>query len=215
VLGQGGFGITYLAVQTSLNRNVAIKEFFMKDFCSRDEATFSMSAPSTGSGKLVDQYRKKFIKEAMNLAKLNHPNIISVIEVFEENETVYYVMPYLSKGSLQDYVEKHGALSENIHVKTVPGSFELIYGAHQMTLNDGYDAVIILGAVIRGETPHFDYICQGVTEGIARLNATSNIPVVYGLLTTNDLQQARDRSGGKHGNKGDECAIVAIKMAKF
>jgi 6,7-dimethyl-8-ribityllumazine synthase len=112
-------------------------------------------------------------------------------------------------------LEKHGALPENIHVKTVPGSFELVYGAHQMTLNDGYDAVIILGSVIRGETPHFDYICQGVTEGIARLNATSNIPVVFGLLTTNDLQQARDRAGGKHGNKGDECAVVAIKMAKF
>ena len=96
-------------------------------------------------------------------------------------------------------LEKHGALPENIHVKTVPGSFELIYGAHQ----------------IRGETPHFDYICQGVTEGIARLNATSNIPVVFGLLTTNDLQQAKDRAGGRLGNKGDECAVVAIKMAKF
>ena len=112
-------------------------------------------------------------------------------------------------------LEKHGALPENIHVKRVPGSFELIYGAHQMTLNGGYDAVIILGSVIRGETPHFDYICQGVTQGIARLNATSNIPVVFGLLTTNDLQQARDRAGGRLGNKGDECAIVAIKMAKF
>jgi 6,7-dimethyl-8-ribityllumazine synthase len=112
-------------------------------------------------------------------------------------------------------LERHGALPENIHVKTVPGSFELIYGAHQMTLNDGYDAVIILGSVIRGETPHFDYICQGVTEGIARLNATSNIPVIYGLLTTNDLQQAKDRAGGRLGNKGDECAVVAIKMAKF
>ena len=112
-------------------------------------------------------------------------------------------------------LEKHGAIPENIHVKTVPGSFELIYGAHQMSLNDGYDAIIILGCVIRGETPHFDYICQGVTQGIARLNATGNIPVIYGLLTTNDLQQARDRSGGRFGNKGDECAIDAIKMAKF
>ena len=114
-----------------------------------------------------------------------------------------------------DTLEKHGALPENIHVKTVPGSFELIYGARQMTLNDGYDAVIVLGSVIRGETPHFDYICQGVTQGIARLNATNNIPVVYGLLTTNDLQQAKDRCGGRLGNKGDECAIDAIKMAKF
>lgn len=112
-------------------------------------------------------------------------------------------------------LEKHGTLPENIHVKTVPGSFELIYGAHQMTLNGGYDAIIILGSVIKGETPHFDYICQGVTYGIARLNAKSEIPVIYGLLTTYDLQQAKDRSGGKYGNKGDECAIDAIKMAKF
>ncbi|WP_455096231.1 6,7-dimethyl-8-ribityllumazine synthase [Prevotella koreensis] len=112
-------------------------------------------------------------------------------------------------------LEKHGALPENIHIKTVPGSFELVYGAHQMTLNDGYDAIIILGSVIRGETPHFDYICQGVTQGIAQLNATSQIPVIYGLLTTNDLRQAQDRSGGRLGNKGNECAVVAIKMAKF
>ena len=112
-------------------------------------------------------------------------------------------------------LEKHGALPENIHVKTVPGSFELIYGAHQMTLNGGYDAIIILGSVIRGETPHFDYICQGVTYGIARLNAKSEIPVIYGLLTTDTIEQARDRSGGAYGNKGEECAIDAIKMAKF
>ena len=111
-------------------------------------------------------------------------------------------------------LEKHGALPENIHVRKVPGSFELIYGAHQMVLH-GYDAVIILGSVIRGETPHFDYICQGVTYGIARLNTISEIPIIYGLLTTNDPQQAKDRSGGKLGNKGDECAIDAIKMAKF
>ena len=112
-------------------------------------------------------------------------------------------------------LEKHGAIPENIHVKTVLGSFELIYGVYQMTLNDGFDAVIILGCVIRGETPHFDYICQGVTAGIARLNATSPTPIVYGLLTTENEQQAKDRSGGRLGNKGDECAVVAIKMAKF
>lgn len=126
--------------------------------------------------------------------------------------------PEITNALLTDCVatlEKHGALPENIHVKSVPGSFELIYGAHQMSRNDGYDAIIILGSVIRGETPHFDYICEGVTYGIARLNATCDIPVVYGLLTTNDLQQAKDRSGGRLGNKGDECAVVAIKMAKF
>lgn len=112
-------------------------------------------------------------------------------------------------------LEKHGAIPENIHVKTVPGSFELIYGAHQMVLNGGYDALIVLGSVIKGDTPHFDYICQGITTGIARLNTTSEIPIIYGLLTTDNLQQALDRAGGKLGNKGDECAVDAIKMAKF
>lgn len=120
----------------------------------------------------------------------------------------------LLKGAV-DTLERHGAIPENIHVKTVPGSFELVYGAHQMTLNGGFDAIIILGCVIRGETPHFDYICQGVTYGISRLNATSEIPVIFGLLTTNTLEQAKERSGGRLGNKGDECAIDAIKMAKF
>ena len=109
-------------------------------------------------------------------------------------------------------LERHGAIPENIHVKTVP---ELIYGAHQMVLNGGYDALIVLGSVIKGDTPHFDYICQGVTTGIARLNTTSEIPIIYGLLTTDNLQQALDRAGGKLGNKGDECAVDAIKMAKF
>ena len=112
-------------------------------------------------------------------------------------------------------LEKHGTIPENIHVKTVPGSFELVYGAQQMCKNDGFDAIIILGSVIQGETPHFTYICQGVTNGISYLNAVQNIPVIYGLLTTLDHQQAFDRAGGKYGNKGDECAVTAIKMAKF
>ena len=120
----------------------------------------------------------------------------------------------LLKGAIET-LEAHGTLTENIHVKHVPGSFELIYGARMMTLRGDYDAIIILGSVIRGETPHFDYICQGVTYGISRINATSEIPVIYGLLTTENMQQALDRCGGKLGNKGAECAITAIKMAKF
>ena len=119
VLGQGGFGITYLATQLSLQRQVAVKEFFMKDFFSRDEAACTMSVPTTGGSKIVEQYRKKFIKEARNLARLNHPNIISVIDVFEENGTVYYVMPYLAGGSLQDYVKVNGTLSEKLAMKYI------------------------------------------------------------------------------------------------
>lgn len=112
-------------------------------------------------------------------------------------------------------LEKHGAKKENILVKTVPGSFELIFGANQMIELCEVDAVIALGCVIKGDTPHFDYVCMGVTQGIADLNANGDIPVIYGLITTNNMEQAQDRSGGKLGNKGDECAVTAIKMVDF
>ena len=110
---------------------------------------------------------------------------------------------------------QHGVDEKDIIVKTVPGSFELTFGAAAFMNQGEVDAVIVLGSVVRGDTPHFDYVCQGVTQGIARLNATNNIPVVFGLLTTENMQQAMDRAGGRLGNKGDECAVVAIKMAKF
>ena len=98
---------------------------------------------------------------------------------------------------------------------TVPGSFELIHGVQEMLHHAACDAIIAIGCVIRGDTPHFDYICEGTTYGLARLNATQDIPVIYGLITTNDMQHALDRCGGKHGNKGDECAVTAIKMVDF
>jgi 6,7-dimethyl-8-ribityllumazine synthase len=107
----------------------------------------------------------------------------------------------------------HGTTDSNIVVKHVPGSFELTLGAQFLAEYDDLDAVICLGCVIQGETPHFTFICQGVTQGITQLNLEYNIPFVFGVLTTLNLQQAKERSGGKHGNKGDEAAITAIKMA--
>jgi 6,7-dimethyl-8-ribityllumazine synthase len=112
-------------------------------------------------------------------------------------------------------LQKHGVSPENIPVFYVPGSFELTYGAQQVAKYSDIDAIIVLGCVIRGDTPHFDYVCKGVTEGITRLNSTQDIPVIFGLLTTDDKQQAEDRAGGKFGNKGDESAITAIKMIDF
>jgi serine/threonine protein kinase len=112
-LGQGGFGITYLAVQTVLNRKVAIKEFFMKDFCFRDSSSHTVLLFSGGNENQVVLYKKKFIKEARNLARLHHPHIINVMDVFEENDTVYYVMPNISGGSLQDIVKSKCKLSED------------------------------------------------------------------------------------------------------
>jgi 6,7-dimethyl-8-ribityllumazine synthase len=109
-------------------------------------------------------------------------------------------------------LKQHGADTSNIIVKHVPGSFELTLGAQLIAENEDIDAIICLGCVIQGETPHFTYICQGVTMGITQLNIDYNIPVIFGVLTTDNLQQAKDRSGGKLGNKGDEAAITAIKM---
>jgi 6,7-dimethyl-8-ribityllumazine synthase len=106
-----------------------------------------------------------------------------------------------------------GAQEDNIIVKYVPGSFELTLGGQLMAENEDLDAVICLGCVIQGETPHFDYICRSVTYGITDLNMNYNMPFIFGVLTTLNLEQARDRAGGKHGNKGEEAAITAIKMA--
>ena len=112
-------------------------------------------------------------------------------------------------------LEKHGAKAEDITVLTVPGSFELVYGAARMVKSGRFDAVIAIGCVVRGDTPHFDYICQGATQGLADLNCKAETPVIYGLLTCNDMEQAEARSGGMLGNKGDECAITAIKMVDY
>lgn len=110
-------------------------------------------------------------------------------------------------------LKKHGATDNNIVIRRVPGSFELTLGAQFLAEYDDLDAVICLGCIIQGETPHFNYICQGVTQGITQLNLEYNIPFIFGVLTTLNLQQALDRAGGKLGNKGDEAAITAIKMA--
>jgi len=107
---------------------------------------------------------------------------------------------------------KHGAAEDDIIVHYVPGSFELTAGANIMALNFDVEAVVCIGCVIRGETPHFDYICQGVAMGMTNLALKHDIPFIFGVLTVNDLQQALDRAGGKHGNKGVEAAATAIKM---
>lgn len=134
-LGQGGFGITYLGEQISLGRKVAIKEFFMKEHCNRDEATSHVSIGSEGSRQIVSRFREKFVKEARNIAKLNHPYIVRVIDVFEENDTAYYVMEYASNGSLAEKVKKEGALPESLatrYIRQVASALDYI---HQQKMN--------------------------------------------------------------------------------
>ena len=109
-----------------------------------------------------------------------------------------------------------GALKENIVRWNVPGSFELVYGAKKMCeAFDMLDAVIVVGSVIQGETKHFDFICDAVSQGVKDLNVQGDIPVIFCVLTDNNIGQALARSGGKHGNKGTEAAIAAIKMAQL
>ncbi|MDR1336206.1 MAG: 6,7-dimethyl-8-ribityllumazine synthase [Tannerella sp.] len=112
-------------------------------------------------------------------------------------------------------LERHGVKAKNMYVERVSGSFELTFGARQLAEHREPDVVIVLGCVIRGETPHFDCVCSGVTQGITALNLQYDIPFVFGLLTTDTLRQSEERAGGRYGNKGDEAAVTAIKMADF
>jgi 6,7-dimethyl-8-ribityllumazine synthase len=119
----------------------------------------------------------------------------------------------LFKGAFDTLID-NGALPQNIIRWNVPGSFELIYGSKKMQ-EQMVNAVIAIGSVIQGETKHFDYVCEAVSQGIKDLNVNRETPVIFCVLTDNNMQQAIDRSGGKHGNKGTEAAIAAIKMAEL
>ncbi len=118
----------------------------------------------------------------------------------------------LYEGALETLLE-NDADEDNIIQWGVPGSFELIYSSKRMIETQNVDAVIAIGSVIQGETKHFDFVCEGVAQGIKDLNVQTDVPVIFCVLTDNNLQQAIDRSGGVHGNKGTEAAVAAIKMA--
>lgn len=119
LIGSGGFGNTYLATQVALRRKVAVKEFFMKDYCERDKATSSVIIPTEGTKQLVDRYKLKFLKEAQMIASLKNEHIIQIYDIFEENNTAYYVMEYVGHGSLRDIVDREGALTEPNAIKYI------------------------------------------------------------------------------------------------
>ena len=120
----------------------------------------------------------------------------------------------LQKGAIETLLEC-GARQENIISWVVPGSFELVYGCKKMLETLQLDAIIAIGNVIQGETKHFDFVCNGVTQGIVDLNVKYSTPIIFCVLTDNSKQQSLDRSGGKFGNKGIESAVAAIKMASL
>ena len=182
-LGQGGFGITYLALQSGLERQVAVKEFFMKDCCERDESTSHVTLGTAGMREQVSRFREKFLKEARNIARLNHPNIVRIIDVFEENGTAYYVMEYAEGGSLADKVRAEGHLPEPVATRYIKQVAEALDYIHQrkmnhldvkpgnIMLNENDDAVLIdfglakqYDAVTGGQTSTSPV---GISEGFA------------------------------------------------
>ncbi|MFT7269607.1 MAG: 6,7-dimethyl-8-ribityllumazine synthase [Roseivirga sp.] len=152
-----------------------------------------------------------------NLSDYSSKNIVDMgnkkfaVIVSEWNEEV---TESLYQGAYETLIA-NGVAKENIIRKSVPGSFELTLAAQWMAEQESIDAVICLGCVIQGETRHFDFICDAVAHGVTNVSLKCNKPVIFGVLTPNTQKQALDRAGGKHGNKGDEAAITAVKMLGF
>ncbi|HEX3683709.1 MAG TPA: 6,7-dimethyl-8-ribityllumazine synthase [Bryobacteraceae bacterium] len=140
---------------------------------------------------------------------LNAANLRIGIVVSRFNE---FITEQLAKGAL-DALEKHGCPHENIRFVKVPGAWELPIAAQ--ALAGQCDAIVALGAVVRGDTPHFEYVAGGAAEGLSRVSLETGVPIAFGVLTTDDLQQAMDRAGGKSGNKGSEAAEAAIELGNL
>ena len=125
-----------------------------------------------------------------------------------------FVVEPLLRGAL-DALKRHGVQEKQIDIVKVPGAFEMPVVVKKLAQSQRYDAIITLGAVIRGQTPHFDYVAGGCAGGISRIALETGVPVAFGVLTTDTVEQAVDRAGGKAGNKGADCALVAIEMANL
>ncbi|CAI8174436.1 MAG: 6,7-dimethyl-8-ribityllumazine synthase [SAR116 cluster bacterium] len=149
----------------------------------------------------LSQYREDLVPDATGLR-------IGIVVASWNHEITHA----LYQGA-HDTLTKHGVVPQDIITYEVPGSFELPYGASKIIKKYAPDAVIVIGSVIQGETKHFDFVCSATAQGIMDLNIQAQLPVIFCVLTDNNWQQAKDRSGGKHGNKGVEAAVAAIKMA--
>ncbi len=149
-----------------------------------------------------------------NLSDFNNtviPNGADMVIGIVVSEWNIEITGALRDGAINTLV-KNGVSENNIIIKYVPGSFELTFGAQLLCEDKSIDGIICLGCVMQGETRHFDFICNAVADGITTVSLKYNKPVIFGVLTPHTLQQAQERAGGKHGNKGDEAAVTAIKM---
>ncbi|MBQ8493768.1 MAG: serine/threonine protein kinase [Alistipes sp.] len=176
VLGQGGFGITYLAEHTMMSKLVCIKEFFPKEYYNRDDDSQHVSLGSNGSAQLMEAYRKKFMKEARTIARLEHPNVIAIYDVFEENGTAYYVMEYIEGESLQSVIDRQGALNENIAkqlIRSVCEALRYIHGLNLLHLDIKPANIMLRKSDSRITLIDFGLAKQYDSEG----NQTSSTPV--------------------------------------
>ena len=153
---------------------------------------------------MADYANQKFLSEKICLPNSNYK--IAVITAMWNSE----ITSELKSGAI-NVLNSTGIASENITIWDVPGSYELIYAANKLA-NEGMDAIICIGVVIQGETPHFDFICDAVANGIAKVTITHNIPIGFGVLTTKNQQQAIERAGGSLGHKGEEAAWTVLKL---
>ena len=205
-LGQGGFGITYEATHTLFERKVAVKEFFMKDCCNRDMETSHVSVPSVGSKELVDKFKRKFIKEAKTIVELDHPNIVRVTDVFEENGTAYYVMENLPGGSLADKVKKEGPLSEaqaEKYIRQVADALAYIHERHTVHL-DVKPSNILLNA--KGEAVLIDFGISKHYDKAGEQTSSTPVGISKGYAP---LEQGRDGDVSQFGPSTDIYALGA------
>lgn len=190
LLGQGGFGITYLAEQPMLGRQVAIKEFFISTFCKRDERTSSVSVGTQGSRVTVHQYREKFIKEAQKLAMLSHPHIIRIFDVFEENGTAYYVMEFATRGSLADMISAHGPMPENLATRYIMQIAQALDYIHQHNINhlDIKPANVMLND--NGDALLIDFGLSKQYDGMGSQTSTTPVGISEGFAPMEQYRQA-------------------------
>ncbi|MDE7410567.1 MAG: 6,7-dimethyl-8-ribityllumazine synthase [Paramuribaculum sp.] len=149
-----------------------------------------------------------------NVPTLSLPDVMPAHIAIVTAQWNGHITSRLREGAVNTLLS-HGFTNEHIHLYDVPGAVELTFAASQLIESSQFDAVIVFGCVVRGDTPHFDYVCQSVTQGVTALNADCDTPVIFGLLTVNNETQALERVGGKHGHKGCEAAETAISMIDF
>lgn len=222
MLGKGGFGITYLGTQMGLNRKVAIKEFFMSDFCSRDTSSSAVTLTSAANTEKVNTYRQKFLKEARTIAALNHPHIVKVVDVFEENGTAYYVMEYISDTSVQSYINQQGVLSEeealtiirqvgdalsfihkqkflhldvkpaNIMLRSATDAVLIDFGISKHYTEQGNQTTTSQSGISRGYAPMEQYKAGGVASFTPATDIYSLGATLYAMVTGKRPPEAQD-----------------------